>query len=151
MDYAEYERSQGLVDTYFIQTKYVRDYNDDVYFNETGVRHLARLAELGVELGSHTIAHSAVFSKFPIGTGHETYPEYVPFVKDLTTAHNSTILGELRVSKYLIEHFSGQTVWSFRPGHLSNPSTLPHALAATGYRYGSLATANNSLTHLPYQ
>lgn len=151
VDYAEYERSQGLVGTYFIQTKYVRDYNDDVYFNETGVRQLARLAELGVELGSHTVAHSAVLSKFAMGTGQETYPEYVPFVKDLATTYNGTILGELRVSKYLIEHFSGQTVWSFRPGHLSNPVALPQALAATGYRYSSSATANNSLTHLPYQ
>lgn len=151
VDYAEYERSQGLVGTYFIQTKYVRDYNDDVYFNEKGVGYLVRLAELGVELGSHTIAHSAVFSTFPMGTGKETYPAYVPFVKDMTTAYNGSILGELRISKYLIEHFSGQTVTSFRPGHLSNPFGLPQALQATGYRYSSSATANNSLTHLPYQ
>ncbi len=150
-DYAAYERSQGLVGTYFIQTKYVKDYNDDVYFNETGRRQLARLAELGVELGSHTVAHSAVLSKLPMGTGREMYPEYVPFVKDLATTYNGTILGELRISKYLIEHFSGQTVWSFRPGHLSNPNALPQALAATSYRYSSSTTANNSLTHLPYQ
>ena len=151
VDYAEYEKSQGLVGTYFIQAKYVRDYNDDVYFNETGVGYLTRLAELGVELGSHTIAHSAVFSKFPMGTGEEAYPTYVPFVKDMTTAYNGSILGELRISKYLLEHFSGQTVLSFRPGHLSNPFGLPQALLATGYRYSSTATANNSLTHLPYQ
>ena len=149
--YAEYEKSEGLAGTYFIQTKYVRDYNDDVYFNETGVKYMARLAELGAELGSHTIAHSAVFSTFPMGTGRERYPEYVPFVKDPTTAYNGSILGELRVSKYLIEHFSGQSVASFRPGHLSNPISLPQALQATGYRYSSSATANNSLTHLPYQ
>jgi peptidoglycan/xylan/chitin deacetylase (PgdA/CDA1 family) len=151
VEYAEYERSQGLVATYFIQTKYVRDYNDDAYFNEKGVGYLERLAELGVELGSHTIAHSAVFSKFPLGTGRESYPEYVPYVKDLATTYNGSILGELRVSKYLIEHFSRQTVSSFRPGYLSNPTSLPQALQATGYRFSSSATANNSLTHLPYQ
>ena len=40
---------------------------------------------------------------------------------------------------------------SFRPGELSNPVALPQALQAAGYRYSSSTTANNSLTHLPYQ
>ena len=151
VDYAEYEKSQGLVGTYFIQVKYIRDYNDDIFFNEEGVGYLARLTELGMELGSHTIAHSKVFNQFPMGTGHEAYPAYAPFVKNRTTAVNASILGELRVSKFLIDHFSGQSIVSFRPGELSNPFSLPQALLATGYRYSSTATANNSLTHLPYQ
>ena len=151
VDYAEYEKSQGLVATYFIQVKYIRDYNDDIFFNDEGVRYVARLAELGMELGSHTIAHSNGFNRFPMGTGREAYPSYVPFVKDRMTAYNASILGELRVSKFLIEHFSSQTVVSFRPGGLSNPFGLPQALRATGYLYSSTATANNSLTHLPYQ
>lgn len=151
VDYAEYEKSQGLVGTYFIQVKYIRDYNDDIFFNEEGVGYLARLAELGMELGSHTIAHSKVFNQFPMGTGREAYPTYAPFVKNRTTAVNASILGELRVSKYLIDHFSGQSIVSFRPGELSNPFGLPQALLAAGYRFSSTATANNSLTHLPYQ
>jgi len=106
VDYAEYEKSQGLVGTYFIQVKYIRDYNDDIFFNDKGVRYVARLAELGMELGSHTIAHSNGFNRFPMGTGREAYPSYVPFVKDRMTAYNASILGELRVSKFLIEHFS---------------------------------------------
>ena len=81
VDYAEYEKSQGLAGTYFIQVKYIRDYNDDIFFNDDGVRHLRRLVELGMELGSHTIAHSRVFSRFPMGTGREAYPSYAPFVK----------------------------------------------------------------------
>lgn len=40
---------------------------------------------------------------------------------------------------------------SFRPGDLKNPYSLPQALIATGYRYSSSVTANNSLTHLPFQ
>jgi hypothetical protein len=42
-------------------------------------------------------------------------------------------------------------VVSFRPGHLRDPYALPQALVATGYRFSSSATANNSLTHLPFQ
>ena len=151
VDYAAYEKSQGLVGTYFIQVKYIRDFNDDIFFNDEGVRYVKQLADLGMELGSHTIAHSRVFDEFPLGTGREAYPSYAPFVKDRTTAYNVSILGELRVSKFLIDHFSGQSIVSFRPGELSNPFGLPQALLATGYRYSSTATANNSLTHLPYQ
>ncbi len=151
VDYAEYEKSQGLVGTYFIQVKYIRDFNDDIFFNDEGVRYVKQLADLGMELGSHTIAHSRVFNQFPMGSGHEAYPSYAPFVKDRTTAYDASILGELRVSKFLIDHFSGQAIVSFRPGELSNPFGLPQALLATGYRYSSTATANNSLTHLPYQ
>ena len=151
VEYAAYEKSQGLVGTYFIQVKYIRDFNDDIFFNDEGVRYVKQLADLGMELGSHTIAHSRVFNEFPLGTGREAYPSYAPFVKDRTTAYNVSILGELRVSKFLIDHFSGQSIVSFRPGELSNPFGLPQALLATGYRYSSTATANNSLTHLPYQ
>jgi hypothetical protein len=149
--YAEYEKSQGLIGTYFVQTKYIRDFNDDIFFDNEGVTHLKALAELGMEIGSHTVAHSKVFNKFPMGSGSERYPSYTPFVKDRLTAFNGTILGELRVSKFLLEQFSNQTLVSFRPGELSNPFSLPQALESTGYRYSSTATANNSLTHLPYQ
>ncbi|HEU5092929.1 MAG TPA: hypothetical protein VFT30_09595, partial [Nitrospira sp.] len=107
---------------------------------------------LGMELGSHTVAHSKGLDTFPLGTGTERYPSYRPYVKSRQIAYNGTVLGELRVSKFLIEHFSSPTsVISFRPGNLSNPLTLPQALVASGYRFSSSATANNSLTHLPYQ
>ena len=65
---------------------------------------------------------------------------------------NGTVLGELRVSKYLIEKVAGSPeVVSFRPGDLKNPYSLPQAMIASGYRYSSSVTANNSLTHLPFQ
>ncbi len=149
--YAEYEKSQQIGATYFVQTKYIRDFNDDIFFDDKGVAHLKKLVELGMDIGSHTVAHSKVFSQFPMGTGSEQYPSYAPFVKEQKVSYNGTILGELRVSKFLLEHFSAHTVTSFRPGELSNPVALPQALHAAGYRYSSSTTANNSLTHLPYQ
>lgn len=69
-------------------------------------------------------------------------------MKDRTTTYHGTILGELRVSKFLLDHLIDHPfVLSFRPGELSNS----YALQATGYRFGSSVTANNSLTHLPFQ
>ena len=64
----------GLVGTYFIQVKYIRDYNDDIFFNDEGCVTWRALPSSGMEVGSHTIAHSKVFDQFPLGTGRESYP-----------------------------------------------------------------------------
>lgn len=150
--YADYLRTRGIAGTYFIQTKYVRDWNDDVFFNKNGVERTRQLQALGMEVASHSVAHSRVFSKLPLGTGHERYPTYEPFVKSRSETRDASVLGELRVSRYLLEaNVPGLQVESFRPGHLENPTTLPQALAASGYRFSSSVTANNALTHLPFR
>jgi hypothetical protein len=66
VEYAEVERGYGFAGTYFIQTKYVRDWNDDIFFNLAGVEYLKRLQKLGMELGSHSVSHSETFSRFPL-------------------------------------------------------------------------------------
>ena len=87
----------------------------------------------------------------PLGSGEEQYPDYRPFVQDFTTVRNASILGELRVSKYLLEQATEQSIRAFRPGHLSLPEQLPEALQASGYEFSSSITANEALTHLPYR
>lgn len=149
--YAEYERSIGLQGTYFIQTKYVRDYNDDIFFSDAARPALSRLRELDMEIASHTVAHTYTFKHFELGTGMESYPEYVPFVHAKYEATGGSILGELRVSRFLLETLTQFPVTSFRPGHLSYPFALPQALQATGYRYSSSLPANTVQTHLPFQ
>jgi hypothetical protein len=152
VDYAESERRAGVDATYFVQTKYVRDWNDDAFFNDEGLPRLRRLKALGMELASHSVSHSAVFADFPLGRGDERYPGYRPFVKERKLAYNGTVLGEVRVSRFLLDRLvPGQSTVSFRPGHLQNPTQLPEALAAAGYRYSSTLTANLALTHLPFQ
>lgn len=152
LPYADFERSQGLRATYFIQTKYIRDYHDAVFFNEQGVALLRELSGRNMELASHSVSHSQIFHRFPAGSGNEQYPSYRPHVLDAVTTRDGSILGELRVSKFLIESLLTRSeVQSFRPGHLSNPYGLPEALEAAGYRFSSSVTANNSLTHLPFQ
>ena len=152
VDYAKMEKEKNIPATYFIQTKYIRDWNDDIFFNKKGVEYLNTIASLGMEIASHSVAHSHAYSKFPAGDGNEQYPGYRPFVKGRDEASGGTVLGELRVSKFLLESCVKNTqVVSFRPGHLSYPFSLPQSLLATGYQYSSGITANNALTHLPYQ
>lgn len=149
--YAAAEASRSVPASYFIQSKYISDYNDSRFFDAGSAKLLPDLVAMGMEIASHTVAHSNEFRFMPIGTGQEQYPQYRPFVRDFTHVENASVLGELRVSKFLLEQTSGQTVQAFRPGHLSLPEQLPELLAATGYRYSSSITANEALTHLPYR
>lgn len=151
LEYAESEAQLSVPATYFVQTKYVRDYNDDPFFDQPHFNLLQQLSATGVEIGSHSVAHSNEFRFMPIGTGEESYPEYQPFVQDFTSVLNASVLGELRVSRYLLEQTTGQQVRAFRPGHLSLPERLPEMLQATGYEFSSSITANEALTHLPYR
>lgn len=149
--YVAVEREAGVPATWFIQTKYVKDYNDDLFFDPVRVEVMRELAMPDLEVGSHSVSHSNEFRNMPVGDGRETYPQYQPFVFDFSTVRNASILGELRVSRFLLEHFAEQKVQAFRPGHLSLPQALPQLLQASGYRYSSSMTANEALTHLPFR
>ncbi len=152
LEYSQLEKSYGFSATYFLQVKYIKDFNDKVFFDNENIEHINQVIKNDMEIGSHGVSHSSQYSKFPIGDGSEIYPDYRPFVVDKTHAKDGTVLGELRVSKFLIENRTlKKEVVSFRPGELSNPYSLPQALLATGFKYSSSATANNSLTHLPFQ
>lgn len=151
LTYADFESSQGIAATYFIQTKYVTDYNDSLFFTQDSQTILEALHDRGMEIASHSVAHSNEFSNMPLGTGTEKYPDYQPFVFNFDTVRDASIAGELRVSKFLLDSLTPQHIVSFRPGHLSMPSVLPEMLQATDYLYSSSITANSALTHLPYR
>ena len=150
--FAEFERGLGVPATYFLQTKYVKDDLDAAFLDEGALATMHKIAAMGHEVASHSVSHTPVFASLPMGDGQERFPEYHPSVQNKKLTLGATILGELRVSKYLIETMLPERpVLAFRPGYLGNPPALPQALQATGYRYVSSLTASNVLTHLPYQ
>ena len=152
LTYAKHEDENNVSATHFVQTKYIRDWNDMMFFDDNAATNLNKLNSFNVEIASHSVSHSLVFDEFLIGDGKEKYPDYSPFVRDSKTTYNGTILGELSVSKFLLESLvEDSKIVSFRPGHLVNPLALPESLQSTGYRYSSSVTANVSLTHLPFK
>lgn len=151
VSYAEYEKSMNIRSTYFLQTKYIRDFYDEIFYNDKYIPYIKELQAKGMELASHTVSHTRLLSDLPVGSGSETYPTYQPYISGFYSVHNATVFGEVRVSKFLVEQVTGQPVVSFRAGHLANPTALPQVLAASGYRYSSNVTANTALTHLPFQ
>jgi peptidoglycan/xylan/chitin deacetylase (PgdA/CDA1 family) len=149
--YAEVEQEHGVSATYFMQTKYYRDYFDEVFFDDRTEELLAQLDRMGMEIGSHSVSHTDMLAQIPTGSGSESYPDYQPRVRGMGNTADATLLGELRVSKHLLQELSSQTVVSFRPGFLANPFELAQALEAAGYLYSSSVTANNVLSHLPFR
>lgn len=149
--YAEWAKSRGFRSTFFVQTKYVRDAHDEAFFNPKNLPLIKRLADLGMEIGSHSVSHSRAFWDFQIGSGSERYPIYQPFNHSAERTSGGSLLGELRVSRFLLQQLvTPEPVVSFRPGYLANPSNAPQAISAVGYRFCSTVTANNSLTHFPF-
>lgn len=137
--------------TFFIQTKYYRDFQDEGFFNDRTLETIGGLQRAGMEIASHSVSHSDMYASVPLGDGRETYPDYQPRVKAKGDTRDASVLGELRVSKFLLEQLSDSEVVSFRPGYLATPPSLPQALEASGYRFGSSETAGNVTTHLPYR
>lgn len=149
--YADALAEAGVDGTFFIQTKYMRDWNDEPFFDQAAATVVSGLVDMGMDVGSHTVAHTRELEHLEMGTGRERYPRYRPIVTDDFHVEGATILGELRVSKWLLEELTGAEVVSFRPGRLSYPFSLPEALQATGYRYSSSISANLTMSHLPFQ
>lgn len=149
--YAEYEKKEGIKASYFVLTHYIKDYNDSAFFNKNAISIFSKIRDKGMEIASHSVSHSLSFNHFPLGTGKESYPKYLPRVVDNKNTINGSILGELRVSKFLLEGLLNAPCPSFRPGYLRQPTSLPQCLMATNYKYSSSTTANNAWTHLPFQ
>jgi hypothetical protein len=149
---ADEEKMLGLHSTYFIQTKYIRDMHPFIFKSENDFKKLALLEKAGMDVASLSVSGSPLFDQFEQGTGTEQYPAYRPYVMAYEKTYGGSIYGEMRISKYLIEHYvPGLNVSSFRSHNLYIPFTYPQSMIATGYRYSSSLSANVSLTHFPFQ
>ena len=71
--YADAIGKRGLSATFMVQTKYVRDWNDDIFFNDANVPAFKRLAQT-MEIGSHTVSHARGFKAFEVGPARKNIP-----------------------------------------------------------------------------
>ena len=149
--YAELEMRNGVKATYFIQTKYIRDGFSEAFFNEKYIGYLTALKNMGMEIASHSVSHTPYFQHLPIGSGTEKYPDYRPFYYTYTSTFNETLLGELRVSRFLLDKTLGINTVSFRSGYLTIHEKMHIAMQETGFKYSSNITANEVLTHMPFR
>ena len=151
LDFARMEKDHHASSTFFIQTKYVSDYNSRAFFFGADLDDLQKLFALGFSIGSHSVIHSRGFNHFKLGRGTETFAAYRPHGTGFDTASGATVFGEVVVSKQLLDgELTGQKTAFFRAGHLRVPTTLPEALQRSGYQFDSSFTADDVLSNFPY-
>ncbi len=130
----------GATPTVFVWPHYVTDWLDKDFFNQTRVASVMRsIRAHGAEIGSHSVSHSPVFNRrdlVPLGTGAEAFPTYRPFVALREVTKGATVLGDLRVSKQLLQTFQPE-VTSYRQGYLLTRPDLVTSESAVGYRNDS--------------
>ena len=153
--YANMEQGNGVKATYFWQTRYMTDAVDMRFFNSEAVTAIHQILALpvGHEIGNHSQTHAVTYDKFPMGDGNEQFPAYQPRSYETNSGYNvigGTILGELRVPKFLLDYFTGIPTKSWRPGNLSYPIRMNEATLASGFNYMSTTTAPYAATHLPH-
>ena len=150
--FASFEQSAGASSTFFVQTKYIDDATSHAFFFGEDLDILRQLATGQSDIGSHTVIHSRLFNKVPLGTGEEKYPDYRAHATRDNPAQDATALGEVCVSKSLIDgELPGHNTIFFRAGHLRVPPYLPEALVRCGYEFDSSFTTGDVLTNFPYQ
>lgn len=150
--FAEMEQRHHVRSTFFMQTKYVSDANGRAFFLGANLDVLRQLVAMGFDVESHTVIHSRQFNHFVYGSGHETYANYRPRSLSLTEAINGTVLGEVRVSKELLDGaIPGHHTIFFRAGHLRFPTPLAQALVNCSYEFDSSFTAPDVMSNFPYR
>lgn len=152
IDLAREEQHQNIRSTYFIQTRYIKDSRNPLFFSEGDFLKLRQLAAFGVDIQSNSVSGSPSFDQFDQGTGNEIYPDYKPYVMAFDKTYSGSVFGELRISRFLIDYYiPGNNTNTFRSAFPYIPFTFPQSLMATGYRFSSSIPANMALTHFPVQ
>lgn len=150
-NFSAYEQSMNIVAQYNITTRYFNDgWMTSFYVGAWPDVNLVK--SQGHVLASHSVGHFPDFadeSRFPYGSLGNTPTNYQPFYTGGITT-DGTVLGELEVSRDLIEGDFGVNVRGFRAGHLAFNDSLPAGLELLGYEFNSTHSANDVLTNFPF-
>lgn len=154
--FAAAEKAQGATSTYFAHTKYVPDSQDNPFFTRIRGCQLAEMLALGHTVGSHTVAHSKMLDQLPLGDGSEQYPTYQPFNVTPLLTKDGSLIGELMVSKSLIDGalrsigVEHETI-AFRAGELSYHANSPETFPRLGYSIDSTRAIGEVLSNFPFE
>lgn len=152
--YADYEHSIGLSASYYITTHYVSDGQLTNFYNTNNLPKVQYLLSKGHILGSHSVGHFPDFDNetvFPVGTLGNTTSSYLPYNQgNSNPTTGGTLLGEVELSKYLLENDFGIQCRTWRSGYLCFHDKLINALDTLGYAFNTTFSANDILTNFPF-
>lgn len=149
--FSNFEESAGISALYNITTRYFHDGLMSNFYVGSGAQ-IEEVKNEGHILASHSVGHFPDFDDetlFPLGNLGNTANNYNPYYTSGNTSGGS-VLGEVEVSKNLLENDHNVEIRSFRPGHLAFNDSLTLGLEMTNYEFSSNRSANNVLTSFPY-
>ncbi len=149
-EFAQLESGQGFKATFNFTTSPYTSWMDP-YYNETGKLYIQQALDLGHDIESHSFGHYIDFHQAPFGSGAETAENYFPqYSWHLSQTIGMSVIGELGVSRWLLETDFGITVEGFRSGYLLIPEEFLEGLRQTGYRRDSTYAAGVTRGYFPF-
>jgi hypothetical protein len=149
--FADFETQRNIIGQYNITTRY---FNDGwmTSFYVGSVAEIQSLVSFGHVVSSHSVGHFPDFAEesiFPFGQSGNDPTNYQPYYTGGITTGGS-VMGELEVSKELLEDDHQLKIRSFRAGHLAFHDSLITGLDSMHYEFNSTHSANNILTGFPF-
>jgi len=138
----DFENSLGFKSTYLFTTSpYDNAWIGDMY-NAAGHEDIQYALDHGFDIQSHSFGHfpdfqTAIYSL--TDPPSETAANYQPMFNFISSTPyccttGMSVIGELGVSKWLLENDFNVPITTFRAGYTEIPSTFLQGLSATGYR-----------------
>ncbi|HET7100067.1 MAG TPA: hypothetical protein VFJ52_02870 [Terriglobia bacterium] len=138
----DFENSMGFKSTYLFTTSpYDNGWISGMY-NASGHQDILYALDHGFDIQSHSFGHFPDFQTALYSLTNppsETAANYEPMFALITTSpfcctSGMSAVGELGVSKWLLENDFNIPITAFRAGYTQIPSTFLQSLSATGYQ-----------------
>lgn len=152
--YADYETSKGIKASYLFTTHYINDGLLSDFYNLNSIPKVQYVLNKGHVAGSHSVGHFPDFDDeavFPLGVLGNTPSNYLPYNFGTGSTTAGSVLGEVEVSKNLLENNFGLNVKTFRAGYLCFHDKIINALDTVGYTNSTTLSAADILTNFPFQ
>ncbi len=140
--WVDFESSLGIKSTFtFTTNPYNNGWIDGMY-DASGHQDVRYALDHGFDVQSHSFGHFPDFETAPYSLTNppsETASNYGPMFTLMSSdpyccTSGISVIGEVGVSKWLLENDFGISVTAFRAGYTLIPATFLQALAATGYQ-----------------
>lgn len=152
--YADYETSKGIKASYLFTTHYINDGLLSDFYNLNTIPKIQYVLNKGHIAGSHSVGHFPDFDDetvFPLGVLGNTPSNYLPYNFGSGSTTAGSVLGEVEVSKNLLNSNFGLNIKTFRAGYLCFHDKIINALDTVGYTNSTTLSAADILTNFPFQ
>lgn len=160
----DYEKSVGLKSHFFATTHYYSDEANfghkylSAFYDAEGIDSLRLLTADGHTVGSHSIGHFPDFNKYEKSLSNTDIVSKEEYAHRATceeidgkkTSRGVSTWAEIVLSKQILEEDLGNSVRSFRSGHLCVNADFNDMMEAGGIEFASCYTAGDLLSEFPF-